>query len=144
MSKTKRKAAPPAEGATRKTNTPNNTACRCAKQGTFAPRFGFPPPPDPFKGPLVEYLNARPGWWGREYLCAVLGMDERTLRLQAEHSNGAVIFSSSGFACGLKATIHADEIEVRACIAELDGRAASHHRRARDIARAAKLEGVAT
>lgn len=28
--------------------------------------------------------------------------------------------------------------------AELDGRAGSHHSRARDIARAAKLEGVAT
>jgi len=141
MSKTKRKAAPPAEGATRKTNTPNPTACRCAGQLHF---HGFPPPPDPFRGPLVEYLNARPGWCGREYLCNVLGMDERTLRLQAEHSNGAVIFSSSGSACGLKATVHADEVEVRACIAELDGRAGSHHRRARDIARAAKLEGVAT
>jgi len=77
-------------------------------------------------------------------LCAVLGMDERTLRLQAEHSNGAVIFSSLGFACGLKATIHADEIEVRACIAELDGRAASHHRRAMEIEQAMQEMGVRT
>lgn len=143
--RTNRKPLAGATGAAKeRTNCGKHTPCRCAEQGAFSPSFGFPPPPDPFKGPLVEYLNARPGWWGREYLCAVLGMDERTLRLQAEHSNGAVIFSSSGFACGLKATIHADEIEVRACIAELDGRAASHHRRARDIARAAKLEGVAT
>ncbi len=127
------KGRPGGTGAASTINTPNPTACRCAGQLHF---HGFPPPPDPFRGPLVEWLEAHPGWWGREY--------ERTLRLQAEHSNGAVIFSSSGSACGLKATVHADEVEVRACIAELDGRAGSHHRRARDIARAAKLEGVRT
>jgi len=137
----KKRAATSPKAATSNANTQENTGCRCAGQLHFN---GFPPPPDPFRGPLVEYLNARPGWWGREYLCTVLGMDERTLRLQAEHSHGAVIFSSSGSACGLKATVHADEVEVRACIAELDGRAGSHHRRARDIARAAKLEGVRT
>jgi hypothetical protein len=133
----------PAPGKGRASNADNEkpTGCRCAAQLQIP---GFPPPPDPFRGPLVEWLEAHPGWWGREYLCNVLGMDERTLRLQAEHSNGAVIFSSSGSACGLKATVHADEVEVRACIAELDGRAGSHHRRARDIARAAKLEGVRT
>ncbi len=141
MHNSNRKAAPVRGTTASNSNAEKSTGCRCAAQLHF---HGFPPPPDPFKGPLVEYLNARPGWWGREYLCAVLGMDERTLRLQAEHSNGAVIFSSSGSACGLKATMHADEIEVRACIAELDGRAASHQRRARDIARAAKLDGVAT
>lgn len=141
MSRNAKKRPAPGKGRASNANEKNHTGCRCAAQLHFE---GFPPPPDPFKGPLVEYLNARPGWWGREYLCAALGMDERTLRLQAEHSNGAVIFSSSGSACGLKATMHADEIEVRACIAELDGRAASHHRRALDIARAAKLDGVAT
>ena len=141
MSNAKKRAATSPKAATSNANSPKHKPCACSGQLHF---HGFPPPPDPFTGPLVEYLNARPGWWGREYLCAALGIDERTLRLQAEHSHGAVIFSSSGSSCGLKATVHADEVEVRACIAELDGRAGSHHRRARDIARAAKLEGVRT
>jgi len=94
---------------------------------------GFPPPPEREDGPLVDFLEARPGWWGRVYLCGCLGMDERTLRLQAEHSHGRVIFNST--VGGLKATRHADEMEIRACAAELRNRAASHAKRADEIER---------
>ena len=98
---------------------------------------GFPPPPEREDGPLVDFLEARPGWWGRVYLCGCLDLDERTLRLQAEHSHGRIIFNSHEG--GLKATRHADEAEIRSCAAELRNRAASHTRRADEIERTGGL-----
>ncbi len=98
---------------------------------------GFPPPPEREDGPLVDFLEARPGWWGRVYLCGCLDLDERTLRLQAEHSHGRIIFNST--VGGLKATRHADEAEIRSCAAELRNRAASHTRRADEIEQAGGL-----
>ena len=53
-----RKAAPVRGTTASNFNTPNHTVCRCAKQGTFAPGFGFPPPPQPGEGPLEAYLRA--------------------------------------------------------------------------------------
>ena len=69
--KTNRKPLTVAPGAAKeKTNTAKCTACRCAKQGTFGQRFGFPPPPEPGEGPLELYLRTRPGWHDRMNLCA--------------------------------------------------------------------------
>ncbi len=124
----KQKAATSPKAATSNANTQKSTGCRCAAQLHFE---GFPPPPKPNDGPLVDWLEANPGWWGRAYLCAAVGVDERTLRLQAEHSAGRVVFSSGSG--GLCATIHADEIMVKNCAAELRGRGASHFRRADEI-----------
>jgi len=126
------------------TNKPTSTnhackcnPCRCRTQAAQMIFDGFPPPPEREDGPLVDYLEARPGWWGRSHLCGCLSIDERTLRLQAEHSHGRVIFSST--VGGLKATRHADETEIRACAAELRNRAASHTNRADEIERAGGL-----
>ncbi len=120
------------------TNKPTSTnhackcnPCRCRTQAAQMIFDGFPPPPEREDGPLVDYLEARPGWWGRQFLCTTLGIDERTLRLQAEHSAGRVVFSSGSG--GLCATIHADGIMVKNCAAELRGRGASHYRRAKEI-----------
>ncbi|MBP8655173.1 MAG: hypothetical protein KBI43_01865 [Kiritimatiellae bacterium] len=109
-------------------NAEKSTGCRCAAQLHF---HGFPPPPKPSDGPLVDWLEANPGWWGRAYLCAAVNMDERTLRLQAEHSGGRVVFSSGSG--GLCATIHAGDFMVKNCAAELRGRGASHFRRAAEV-----------
>lgn len=127
----KKKAAPSGKSATSNANSRKHTPCRCAEQAAFSPSFGFPPPPKPSDGPLVDWLEANPGWWGRAYLCAAVNMDERTLRLQAEHSAGRVVFSSGSG--GLCATIHADDFMVKNCAAELRGRGASHYRRADEI-----------
>ena len=142
-SKTKQKAAPPARGATSKTNTADPTACRCAKQGTFAPRFGFPPPPEPGEGPLESYLRTRPGWHDKMNLCSALSISDREARAQSEHSAGLVIFGS-GTGQGLKHLHHADAWEARACAAELRARAASHLRRAMEIEQALQGIGVRT
>ncbi len=142
-SKTKQKAAPPARGATSKTNTADPTACRCAKQGTFAPRFGFPPPPDRAEGTVAAYLLARPGWHDRSRVAVALGLSGREVRAQAEYSAGAVIFGS-GKGQGLKHSAHADAWEVRQCAAELRARAASHLRRAMEIEQALQGIGVRT
>ena len=111
------------------------TRCRCAMQMHLT---GFPPPPEREDGPLVDFLEARPGWWGRVYLCGCLDLDERTLRLQAEHSHGRIIFNSH--IGGLKATRHADDTEIRQCAAELRNRAASHTRRADEVEQAGGVE----
>lgn len=127
--RTNRKPLAGATGAAKeRTNCGKCTTCRCAEQMQIP---GFPPHPDPFKGPLVDWLEANPGWWGRTYLCAAVGVDERTLRLQAEHSAGRVVFSSGSG--GLCATIHADDFMVKNCAAELRNRAASHLRRASEV-----------
>ena len=141
--KTNEKAAPPARDATSKTNARNHTACRCAKQGTFAPRFGFPPPPEPGEGPLELYLSLRPGWHDRLNLCAALSISDREARTQSEHSAGLVIFGS-GQGQGLKHLRHADAWEARACAAELRARALSHLRRADEIEKALRELGVRT
>jgi len=130
--RTNRKPLAGATGAAKeRTNCGKHTPCRCAEQAAFSPSFGFPPPPKPSDGPLVDWLEANPGWWGRAYLCAAVNMDERTLRLQAEHSAGRVVFSSGSG--GLCATIHADDFMVKNCAAELRGRGASHFRRAAEV-----------
>lgn len=118
-----------------RTNCGKHTTCRCVEQLQFA---GFPPPPPPSDGPLVGWLVANPGWWSRQFLCATLGLDERTLRLQSENSAGLVVFSSGSG--GLCATIHADEIMVKNCAAELRGRGACHFNRAKEIE--AALAGI--
>ena len=128
MNSTNKKQACPATSKPTSTNARKHSTCARAAQLHFA---GFPPPPERDEGPLVDWLEATPGWWGRQYLCRLLGMDERTLRLQAEHSHGRVIFNSR--LGGLKATIHAEEAEIRACAAELRNRAASHTRRADEV-----------
>ncbi|HQM24251.1 MAG TPA: hypothetical protein PK572_11580 [Kiritimatiellia bacterium] len=124
----KKRAAPSGKSATSNANSPKHKPCACSGQLHF---HGFPPPPDPFRGPLVDWLEANPGWWGRAYLCAAVNMDERTLRLQAEHSGGRVVFSSGSG--GLCATIHAGDFMVKNCAAELRGRGASHFRRAAEV-----------
>ena len=133
MTSTNKKGAP-TTATPSNTNERNNTVCRCASQLHLA---GFTPPPEREDGPLVDFLEARPGWCGRSYLCGCLVLDERTLRLQAEHSHGRIIFNST--VGGLKATRHADEAEIRSCAAELRNRAASHTRRADEIERAGGL-----
>lgn len=137
MSNAKKRPAP-GKGRASNANTQESTGCRCTAQLHFK---GFPPPPKPSDGPLVDWLEANPGWWGRSYLCACLGMDERTLRLQAEHSAGRVVFSSGSG--GLCATIHADAFMVENCAAELRGRGASHFRRAAEVEAALAGTGAA-
>ena len=90
MSNAKKRPAP-GKGRASNANMEKHTGCRCAAQQHFP---GFPQPPAPGEGPLVDWLEAHPGWWGRQFLCATLGMDERTLRLQAEFSDGLIIFGS--------------------------------------------------
>lgn len=69
-------------------------------------------------------------------------MTDREVRDQSEHSGGRIIFGSSRSRNGLKHIRHADAWEVRACIAELLRRAASHQRRAAEIEMAyAEIEG---
>ena len=130
MTNTNKKAAPSPKSTAINTNAPKCSTCGCSAQMILD---GFPQPPEREEGPLVDFLEARPAWWSRAYLCGCLGMDERSLRLQAEHSNGRVIFSSSNG--GLRATRHADEMEILACAAELRNRAASHTRRADEVER---------
>lgn len=129
MTSTNKKGAP-ATATPSNTNARKCSTCGCSAQMILA---GFPPPPEREDGPLVDFLEARPGWWGRVYLCGCLDLDERTLRLQAEHSHGRIIFNSH--IGGLKATRHADEAEIRQCAAELRNRAASHTRRADEVER---------
>jgi hypothetical protein len=131
MSKrTNRKAATGANGAAKKTNTPKPTACPCAKQLHFE---GFTPPPEPGEGPVETYLLARPYWVPRTTPAVALGLTEREVRDQSEHSGGLVIFGS-GQGQGLKHSDHADNWELRACEAELEKRAFSLLRRRDDIA----------
>lgn len=142
--RTNRKPLAGATGAAKeRTNCGKHTPCRCAEQGAFSPSFGFPPPPAPCEGPLELYLRTRPGWHDKMNLCAALSISDREARAQSEHSAGLVIFGS-GTGQGLKHLHHADRWEARQCAAELRARAASHLRRAIEIERAAKLEGVAT
>ena len=134
--KTNRKPLTVAPGAAKeKTNTAKCTACRCAKQGTFAPRFGFPPPPERGEGPLSDYLEARPGWHDANRAAAALLITDRDGRNQAEHSGGRIIFGS-GRGQGWKHIKHADAWEVRQCAAELRQRADSHLTRAKEIEKA--------
>ena len=127
---TKRPA--PGKGRASNANAPECTACRCAKQGTFGPRFGFPPPPERGEGPLSDYLEARPGWHDANRAAAALLITDREGRNQAEHSGGKIIFGS-GRGQGWKHIKHADAWEVRQCAAELRQRAASHFRRADEV-----------
>ncbi len=143
MSNAKKKAATSPKAATSNANAKNPTACRCAKQGTFAPGFGFPPPPQPGEGPLEAYLRTRPGWHDRMNLCAALSMSDRQARAQSEHSAGLAIFGS-GTGQGLKHLHHADGWEARQCAAELRARAASHLRRADEIEKALRKMGRRT
>lgn len=129
MNRNAKKKPAPGKGRASNANAKNPIPCACAGQLHFP---GFPPPPpESGRGPLAAWLEDHPGWWGRAYLCACLGMDERTLRLQAEHSAGRVVFSSGSG--GLCATIHADALMVKNCAAELRGRGGSHFRRADEI-----------
>ena len=130
---TKRPA--PGKGRASNANAPECTACRCAKQGTFGQRFGFPPPPEPGEGPLELYLRTRPGWHDRMNLCAALSISDRDARAQSEHSAGLIIFGS-GTEHGLKHLHHADAWEARQCAAELRQLSSSHLRRAMEIERA--------
>ena len=128
---TKKNAGAPCQSAPAKQSTCSNcTTCHCGKQATQPALFEIPPPAL-VGGSLVDYLEAHPDWWGRPYLLATLGESDRGLRLQAEHSGGAVIFSS--LIGGLKATRHANPAERRACCAELRRRAYAHLRRADEI-----------
>ena len=143
MTRNAKKRPAPGKGRASNANAKNPTACRCAKQGTFAPRFGFPPPPEPGEGPLELYLRTRPGWHDRLNLCAALSISDREAREQSEHSAGLVIFGS-GQGQGLKHLRHADAWEARSCAAELRARAASHLRRADEIEKALRKMGVRT
>lgn len=135
------KAATGANGAAKQSTCSNHTACACGKQPQQAALFEIPPPAL-VGGSLVDYLETHPDWWGRPYLLAVTGASDRGLRLQAEHSGGAVIFSS--LIGGLRHTRHAQPVERRACSAELRSRAYSQLRRADEIdAYASALEGGA-
>lgn len=129
----------PAPGKGRASNADNEkpTGCRCAAQLQIP---GFPPPPDPFRGPLVEWLEAHPGWWGCQYLCGTLGVDSRTLRLQSQTSEGRVIFSSA--LGGLAATVHSDAVEVLACVAEMEGRKSAMSKRIRETLKRAGIGGT--
>ena len=141
MTNSNKKNAPPAEDASSNSNCENCTACTCGKQATQPALFEMPKP-ETVGGGLVDWLDAHPGWWGREYLATVNECSLRELRLQSEKSGGRVIFSSSGG--GLCHARHAAEIERRACAAELRRRAYSHLRRADEIeAYGAALEVVA-
>ena len=141
MSNAKKKAATSPKAATSNANAKNPTASRCAKQGAFAPRFGFPPPPEPGEGPLELYLRTRPGWHSRSSLCGALSIPDRVLRQQAEFSRGLVIFGS-GRGQGYKHTLHAAPYERRACAAELRQRGLSHFRRADEVEEAGmEVEG---
>ena len=142
-SNAKKKRPAPGKGRASNADNPNPTACRCAKQGAFAPRFGFPPPPEPGEGPLESYLRTRPGWHDRMNLCAALSISDREARAQSEHSAGLVIFGS-GTGQGMKHLHHADAWEARQCAAELRARAASHLRRAMEIEQAMQEMGVRT
>ena len=135
MSNAKKKAATSPKAATSNANAKNPTACRCAKQGTFAPRFGFPPPPERGEGPLSDYLEARPGWHDANRAAAAVLITDREGRNQAEHSGGKIIFGS-GRGQGWKHIKHADAWEVRQCAAELRQRADSHLTRAKEIEKA--------
>lgn len=137
MSKTTKKAAPVQPKATSKTNDSNHTGCRCAAQLHFE---GFQPMmPQGDAGPLAEWLEAHPGWWGRQFLCMTLGLDERTLRLQSQLSDGRVIFNCT--LGGLSATAHSNEVEVLSCVAEMKGRILALATRIRETLRRAGLEG---
>ena len=129
-----KKAATSPKAATSNANTQESTGCRCAAQLHFD---GFPPPPDPSKGPLAEWLEAHPGWWGCQYLCGTLGVDSRTLRLQSQTSAGRVIFSSA--LGGLSATVHSDAVEVLACVAEMEGRKSAMSTRIRETLKRAGI-----
>ena len=135
---TKRPA--PGKGRASNANAPECTACRCAKQGTFAPRFGFPPPPERGEGPLSDYLEARPGWHDANRAAAAVLITDREGRNQAEHSGGKIIFGS-GRGQGWKHIKHADAWEVRQCAADLRQRAASHFRRADEVENAWRESG---
>ena len=63
-------------------------------------------------------------------------MTDREVRDQSEHSGGLIIFGLARARNGRKHIRHADAWEVRACIAELLRRAASHQRQAAEIERA--------
>lgn len=123
------------KGAPGTTNAHEHTSCPCAEQLQIP---GIPASIQRDAGPLADWLEAHPGWWGRQFLCAAHGIDERTLRLQSQHGDGRVIFSSSGG--GLAATDHADEIEVRSCVAEMEGRIRALATRIQETLRRAGLE----
>jgi hypothetical protein len=137
MSNAKKRAAPSGKSATSNADSPKHKPCACSGQLHF---HGFPPPPDPFRGPLVEWLEAHPGWWGCQYLCGTLGVDSRTLRLQSQTSEGRVIFSSA--LGGLAATVHADAVEVLACVAEMEGRKSAMSKRIRETLKRAGIGGT--
>ncbi len=132
----KQKAATSPKAATSNANAEKPTGCRCAAQLQIP---GFPPPPDPFRGPLVEWLEAHPGWWGCQFLCGTLGVDSRTLRLQSQTSGGRVIFSSA--LGGLAATVHAGAVEVESCVAEMIGRIRALSKRIHETRQRAGLGG---
>lgn len=132
MSKrTNRKAATGANGAAKeRTNKAEPTPCACAKQLHFE---GFTPPPERGEGPVEAYLRARPYWVQRTTPAISLGLTEREVRDQSEHSGGLVIFGSRK-GQGLKHADHADNWELRACEAELEKRAFSLLRRRDEVA----------
>lgn len=134
MSNAKKKAATSPKAATSNANAKNPTACRCAKQGTFAPRFGFPPPPEPGEGPLSDYLEARPGWHNAKSAAASIQITEREGRVQSALSGGKIIFGSTRMR-GIKHIRHADGWEVRQCAAELRARGRALFQRADDTER---------
>lgn len=101
---------------------------------------GIPPPlHQSGAGPLADWLEAHPGWWGRQFLCATMGIDDRTLRLQSQLSGGRVIFSCT--LGGLSATDHSDKVEVLSCVAEMKGRIRALATRIRETLRRAGLDG---
>lgn len=129
----KNKAAPVRGTTASNSNTAKPTPCPCHKQETFPSSLGFTPPPERGEGPVEAYLLARPYWVPRTTPAVALGLTEREVRDQSEHSGGLVIFGS-GSGQGLKHSDHADNWELRACEAELEKRAFSLLRRRDDIA----------
>ena len=89
---------------------------------------------------MAEYLLARPGWRDRALVGRMLGLTEREVRAQAQHSGGQVIFASEQ-GKGLTHIEHASTFEIRACVAELRARASAELCRADEIMEAAARLG---
>lgn len=104
--------------------------------------FPIPKLPPEFGGGVADYLLSRPGWRDRRLVARMLGLTERQVRDEAQHSGGTVIFSSE-HGKGLCHIVHASEIEYRACVAEMEARRDSYTCRIRETKEAAARIGKA-
>ena len=134
----KTRTAPCRVRPTELTNGVHNIGWRGAMQASFD---GFQPQQDG-DNPLTHYLERNESWAMRDELCRILSESPRGVRRMAEGSAGRVIFSSREDG-GLRATIHAESIEARACAAELRARGLAHFKRADEIERTAAQTGGA-